>query len=184
MSEIKFACPQCQQHIACDGDYADMCIVCPACCQPMVVPILSATDPAHPAMCVVASVPSPRRRITSRLPALDLWTREQWEEHPDLAAIRTPAWIISALLTFIVAAVLKAMSVGAGWIILSTVIGAVISGAFIAKDTVLKSESPDYTDAGSIFADTMGGLLQVGFWVLALPALALGLLFIGCAACQ
>ena len=29
MKEIKFACPQCGQHIACDRDYADMCIAVP-----------------------------------------------------------------------------------------------------------------------------------------------------------
>ena len=44
MSEIKFACPHCSQHVACDRDYADMCVVCPSCGKPMEVPRLSAAD--------------------------------------------------------------------------------------------------------------------------------------------
>jgi hypothetical protein len=184
MSEIKFACPHCQQHIACDNDYADMCIVCPSCGRPMVVPVLSATDPAHPAMCVVASVPTPRRRPAPARPTLDLWTKEEWAGHPDLKAESTPVWIISALITFILAAVLKALSVSAGWIITFTIVGGLVSGCFMAKRTAFMPDTPDYTDAGSIFTSTLGDLFRVGIWILALPALGLGLLFIGCAACQ
>ena len=81
MSEIKFACPHCAQHIACDSDYADMCIVCPGCGKPMVVPILSAMDAAHPEICLVAATPALRPKFRSRIPALDPWTEDEWERH-------------------------------------------------------------------------------------------------------
>ena len=97
MSEIKFACPHCRQHIACDGDYVDMCIVCPSCGKPMVVPVLSATDAAHPDLLMVASTPTPRRRIQSRLPVLDPWTEEDWDDHfrhlTGAAPPSIPPWI-------------------------------------------------------------------------------------------
>jgi hypothetical protein len=38
MSEIKFSCPSCQQHISADAAYAGMQINCPACSSPMIVP--------------------------------------------------------------------------------------------------------------------------------------------------
>jgi hypothetical protein len=38
MSEIKFACPACQQHISADQGYAGMEINCPACSARMIVP--------------------------------------------------------------------------------------------------------------------------------------------------
>jgi hypothetical protein len=38
MSDIKFSCPSCQQHIQCEQGYAGMEIACPACHAKMVVP--------------------------------------------------------------------------------------------------------------------------------------------------
>lgn len=81
MSEIKFACPHCQQHIECSNEYADMIIACPACGQAMLVPILSARDSVHPGLVVVASTPARKRIVSSRVPKLDPWTEEAWEEH-------------------------------------------------------------------------------------------------------
>jgi DNA-directed RNA polymerase subunit RPC12/RpoP len=38
MSDIKFACPQCQQHIQCEEGYGGMEIACPACSTRIIVP--------------------------------------------------------------------------------------------------------------------------------------------------
>lgn len=38
MGEFKFTCPQCKQHIQCDGSYVGSQIKCPACQQTIVVP--------------------------------------------------------------------------------------------------------------------------------------------------
>src|SRR5215469_11577605 len=80
MSEIRFACPHCGQHIACDRDYADTSIVCPSCDRPMEVPRLSATQAPHPELLVVASPPRPKGRLSSRIPTIDLWTEAEWDE--------------------------------------------------------------------------------------------------------
>lgn len=40
MSEFKFNCPQCKQHIQCDASYAGSQINCPACRQAIIVPPL------------------------------------------------------------------------------------------------------------------------------------------------
>ena len=102
MSEIKFACPHCHQHIACASDYADLCIVCPSCGKPMVVPVLSASEATHPEMCVVASVPAPRQRFRSRVPILDPWTEEDWDEHyrkmTGESPHQAPPWVFVVLI--------------------------------------------------------------------------------------
>src|SRR5512137_2248189 len=121
MSEIKFACPHCGQHIACDRDYVDMCIVCPTCGKPMEVPRLSAAEASHPDMCVVASIPQPRQRFISRIPTIDLWKEEEWEERYRAAvtpAQQTPLWLLSAMGTVIAAALLKATMMPAWAVIL------------------------------------------------------------------
>jgi hypothetical protein len=78
MSEIKFACPHCSQHIACDGDYADAPIECPACGEPMIVPRLTA-HPSGSLPLVVASTPPPARPWKAQIP--NYWTEAQWERH-------------------------------------------------------------------------------------------------------
>src|SRR5262245_29752947 len=57
MSDIKFACPQCQQHIQCEPGYAGMEIACPTCSTRIVVPGTPAPAPA-PAL-AMAQAPSP-----------------------------------------------------------------------------------------------------------------------------
>lgn len=184
MSEIKFACPHCQQHIACDSDYADMTIVCPSCGKPMVVPALSATDPAHPAMRLVASVPTPRRRAANAPPPLDPWTQEQWQQNPSLKSEGTPAWIISGLLTFIVAAILKAAGANSFWVILVVAVGCLSSGILMAKRTTFLPGASDYSDFGDLFEGMLGDFVRVGIWILLLPVVGLGILFLGCATCH
>ena len=45
MSEFKFSCPQCGQHILCDALWSGRQINCPACQQPLVVPSLGPPVP-------------------------------------------------------------------------------------------------------------------------------------------
>ena len=103
MSEIKFACPHCAQHVACDSEYADMCIVCPGCGKPMLVPIMNATDDAHPKLVLVAATPAPRQKFRSRIPALDPWTEEEWEQHvkemPRSGMDQTQVWLLALLIS-------------------------------------------------------------------------------------
>jgi hypothetical protein len=59
MSEIKFACPSCQQHISADAGYAGMQITCPACNNAMVVPGTPAAPVAAPSAAAPAYAPPP-----------------------------------------------------------------------------------------------------------------------------
>jgi DNA-directed RNA polymerase subunit RPC12/RpoP len=62
MSDIKFACPACQQHISADQGYAGMEIACPACSARMIVPgtPVRASIPAPvPAPAYIPPPPSP-----------------------------------------------------------------------------------------------------------------------------
>src|SRR5262245_1574767 len=57
MSDIKFACPQCQQHIQCEPGYAGMEVACPTCSTRIIVP---GTAPAPvPAMAQAPAPPPP-----------------------------------------------------------------------------------------------------------------------------
>jgi len=48
MSEIKFACPHCRQHIACDDAYCGARIDCPGCQRELFVPRRAAFVPIQP----------------------------------------------------------------------------------------------------------------------------------------
>src|SRR3990172_7995828 len=81
MSEFKFACPICRQHIKSDSSVSGTHIECPTCFQKIVVPqapadtesklILSATQaPAKRAITEIASAPAPATRRPQWLPLL------------------------------------------------------------------------------------------------------------------
>jgi len=149
MSEIKFACPHCARHIASSSDYADMCIVCPGCSKPMLVPILSAMDAAHPGLCLVAATPAPRQRFRSRIPALDPWTEEEWERHaaetPDSGFGQFLPWLVPFLVLVPLLAVLVATTNGlrGGFVTpLGVVLGIICSSlaAWLAVRNLQRSE--------------------------------------------
>jgi len=57
MSDFKFACPQCQQHIACGPEYFGHQISCPACGAQMQVP--NPSPPAPPSSPLIPRPPAP-----------------------------------------------------------------------------------------------------------------------------
>jgi hypothetical protein len=57
MSDIKFACPHCQQHIQCEPGDAGMQIACPACSGSMVVPGQASAPVPAPAPVRVSGLP-------------------------------------------------------------------------------------------------------------------------------
>src|SRR5436190_21319759 len=83
MSEIKFACPHCRQHIACDNGYAGLDVECPSCGGMMVVPRLTVPGALHTGTVLVASTPSLAPRPVPQVPRLDTWSRSQWQQHYD-----------------------------------------------------------------------------------------------------
>jgi len=65
MSDIKFSCPQCQQHIQAEQAYAGVEISCPACNTRMVVPGTPVTIPPPPTAVAGTACPSCGARLAS-----------------------------------------------------------------------------------------------------------------------
>jgi hypothetical protein len=173
INEIKFACPYCNQHIACDASYRDYNIDCPACGNSMVVPHLTATDATHPAMVLVASAPSPKRSEPPPIPVMKGWTAQEWAQRSkSLGRVvqKTAAhWILSFIGTLIVAFVLRINRAGLWPILFCLILGGVLSAVLIAKDR-------RSTQAYSLIKG-LGIALAVA---IVIPVIGLGILFIGC----
>jgi len=174
MSDIRFACPHCSQHIVCDAGYRDLTIDCPACGKPMVVPRLSASDSEHPAMVVVASTPTPPRSPAQPLRA---WTEQEWaglsRQDPGRADAEAPHWVIAVVGTLILAFIFRIHRASFFVVAAVIVLGAVVSGMLLAKG---RSSSGAYS--------ILTGLGYAMVILIVLPIAALSILFIGCVACK
>jgi len=177
MSDIKFACPHCSQHIVCNADYCDLTIDCPACGNGMVVPRLTAADSMHPAMLIVASTPAPKHRAPAPIPTLRAWTEQEWAQQVHSiggAADKTaPHWVLSLFGTLIVVFVLKVNHAGVWPILVCLLLGAALSAVLLIKD---RKSAGAYT-----LLRGLGIALALCFL---LPVVALGVLFIGCMGCR
>src|SRR4051794_11129940 len=109
--EIKISFTYCIHHIAFDPRYPDFNIDCPACGNSMVVPHLQPSDPAHPAMVVMASTPGSTRPEAAPIPLPSLWSAQEWAQrsrHLAQAAEKTaPHWVLSFLAMLIVLFILR-----------------------------------------------------------------------------
>jgi|SRR5215471_20984328 len=81
MSEVKFACPHCAQHIACDDAYCGNPMVCPACGEKMFVPRLAAFTAPPPGKLTLALPVGTSARTTPHQPEFNAWTAEEWDKH-------------------------------------------------------------------------------------------------------
>ena len=109
MSEIKFACPHCAQHVsyvAGDSGDADTFIVCPGCGKPMPVPVTSAADTAPPKSRLATTTPASRRKSPPPIPKRDPATEEEWEAQVSALSAeprdQMPQWVYTVI--FIIAA--------------------------------------------------------------------------------
>jgi hypothetical protein len=124
MSDIKFSCPHCSQHIACDAQWSGLMIKCPDCQNDVIIPELpAAAKPAAAPMRITlapaASPPAPPPALMPPLPAHG--TRPM--HSPPLPSRPTPVdgeggrstkrqvifWAIAAIV------VLPALYFGFGW---------------------------------------------------------------------
>ena len=177
MSEIKFACPHCHQHIACDSDYASLGIECPACGGSLVVPRLTNAGFSHPDVVIVAPTPSPKHipapPVQSPLAMTDEQWRKNYAEVTGDSSGESTAWLLAAIGTLVVAVILKVNGFGfwpvVGWLLL----GCVVSGILIARSR---------DEGGSAGRQIFMVLMYVCATIVVLPAIAVGILFIGCAA--
>ena len=176
MSDIKFACPFCHQHITCDSQYCDATIDCPACANEMIVPRLTASESAHAHLLLVASPPGPKRPTSRPSPTVGALTERQWAERTrkfggsDKTA---PLWLLSLVASLIIAFVLKVNRAGIWPIMISLLAGAILSAFFMAKD--LRSAA-----AHSV----LKGLSLILALCVFVPLIAIGILFVGCMGCH
>ena len=179
MSEIKFACPHCHQHIACDSDYASLGIECPSCGGSLVVPRLTNAGCSHHDVVIVAPTAAPMRIPAPRVQPSLVMTDEDWRNNYTEMTGESPgestAWLLAAIGTLVVAVVLKANGLGFWPVVCWLLLGCVISGILIAR-----SRGEGGTARHQIFMV----LIYVCIAIVVLPAIAVGILFIGCAACH
>lgn len=176
MTDIKFACPHCRQHIACDGDYAELAIECPSCGGTMAVPRLTAASSEHGRMVIVASTMLPAPRPTQTIPPLGFWNEQRWtqqfsdktENNPVLAAL----WLAILFGTVVLTIVLITHRCSMGTILGCLVLGGVLTGFVMAKG-----------GQNSLAASLVSGVLFAIALVVLVPVMALAILFAGCTAC-
>ena len=87
MSEHKFACPSCGQHLSCEETLAGARIDCPACFGVIVVPTPAPSNPSGLTLAKMASRP---RRLYPVPADTKPWTEEEWNQH--VAEIEGPYW--------------------------------------------------------------------------------------------
>jgi hypothetical protein len=87
MNEIKFACPHCGQHVACNEGYCGYQIRCPACEGGLIVPRLAAfgfgaATKLSLAVPIATAIP---RQVAARGLAGDppVWTEQEWNRHDE-----------------------------------------------------------------------------------------------------
>src|SRR5882762_8894891 len=112
MNEIKFACPHCNQHIACDEGYCGYPIRCPSCEGGLIVPRLAAFGfgagtNLSLALPVATAVP---RQAAATLSGT-AWSEKKWDRHvTELEGLSAPdAWRGTILLLLFFAPALLAL---------------------------------------------------------------------------
>jgi hypothetical protein len=172
MSDIKFACPDCSQHIVCDDAWCGNAINCPGCGSAFLVPRLAAFAPPA-AGHLTLSLPVGSKAKAPTVPrALNFWTEADWESHASGITGRKPGaqWVIWILVfaPFPLALALMSRRAGANAIFACFIVSAVIAG-------IVAASRHDSGVQGACF----GVLSAVGMLCL-YAALAVGLLFVGC----
>jgi hypothetical protein len=82
MREIKFACPLCIQHIACDEAYCGYQIRCPSCDGGLIVPRLAAFGfGAATNLSLALPVATPVPRQSAATLSGNVWSEKKWERH-------------------------------------------------------------------------------------------------------
>jgi len=112
MREIKFACPHCGQHIACDEAYCGHQIRCPSCEGGLIAPRLAAFGfgaATNLSLALPVATPVPRQAAATLSEAA--WSEKEWDRHvADAGQLSaTPAWGGTILLLLFFAPALLAL---------------------------------------------------------------------------
>ncbi|MEY4385419.1 MAG: hypothetical protein RLY20_702 [Verrucomicrobiota bacterium] len=177
MNEIKFACPHCGQHIACDSSYAEIGIECPSCNGPLVVPRLSGNTTEAGGMVLVASSSAPATRPTQYIPPFTNASEPFWTgriaDVPKENPVMTTAWVACLFATFVLAFVLASKGLGMQALLSCVLVGGALTGYLRARGS--SRPTSEALLSGIVFAVAL---------VIVTPVLLVGILFIGCAACS
>lgn len=173
MSEIKFACPYCSQHIICDDAFCDERIQCPGCGKELFVPTLA------------AFIPLPAGNLALELPVASKERRpfpaggsELLDENgPDQRAVGRreakfplllPFWLL-LFLPFVLALVFARRRGGLVSIEYLFILFAIAAGFYLA---VVQKK----TEVGVV----LRGILYTIAMLFVFAVVAVGLLFVGC----
>ena len=173
MSEIKFACPHCSQHIACDDVYCGEQVDCPGCGRMLFVPPRATFIPLSAGNLTVTMPVAFKQPLYPRSSGLDVWTEESWEKHaaevePHQPPRMLPVWVL-LLLPFVLAFILITHRGGLASIEYGFILCALLAGFYLAK---IKQNS----GAGMVLA----GLVYSLGMLCVYAAMSFGLLFVGC----
>lgn len=76
---LKFECPHCQQHMACEQAHAGQLMVCPTCQGGLQIPWVP--QPDKPLSLKARTPPATHEPLYPRPASVDVWTEEEWNEH-------------------------------------------------------------------------------------------------------
>jgi|WetSurMetagenome_2_1015567.scaffolds.fasta_scaffold144764_3 hypothetical protein len=174
MSEIKFACPLCSQHIGCDDGYCGERIDCPGCGVEIFIPQRSAFIPLRSGGLTLTLPIASRERQYPRPATLEIWTREKWEQHAEASGAYPhlrllPMWLL-LLLPFALAFVLIMHGARVAAIGYVFVLCALVFGFYLG---LIQRKSG--------FEMVLMGLLYSFAMLCVYGVLSTGLLFFGCA---
>lgn len=177
MSEIKFACPHCRQHIICDSDYGGLPIDCPDCKGSLLVPRLPGKNRLKSDV-VLMGLPilqSGNRSETS--PPADFWTEAAWERnvrtHAGPLTKETRSWLVVLICAMVLAALVLIQGRNPWLSLLILMIGGVISVCLFPKG-----------DEATTNARIAKAIIWIFAVIVGLPLLMLAFLFAACAGCK
>jgi hypothetical protein len=174
MSDVKFACPHCEQHIACDSLYCGEKIACPGCKGTLYVPPLAAAIPLQTGGMSLAVPVASKERLHRSAVRTDAWTEQAWQQHAsELGAPPATSLWAFVVLPFFVALLLMSFHVSSSWIFLCFILLAVAAGFYFANRQ------------GTLTVATVSkGILYSLAMAAAYAVLGVGVLFVGCLACH
>ena len=173
MSEIKFACPHCALHIACDDIYCGERIDCPGCEWEMFIPPRSAFVHLQAGTMTLALPVAFKERPYPRSTTLDFGSGKRRsqpasESRDQQQPSSLPLWIL-LLLPFVMAFILMTHSGGVASMEYCFILCALLSGFYFAK---IKG----FSGLGLVLVGLLCSFVMIFVYII----LAFGLLFVGC----
>jgi hypothetical protein len=173
MSEIKFACPHCSQHIACDDIYCGERIDCPGCKKELFIPQRAAFIPLHSGNLTMALPIAAKEKPPASVAGLDLLTEEEWTDRASQSGALQPSrmlpvWIL-LFLPFVLALVLVVNRANPALLVYGFIFCALAVGLYLA--TIQKKSG-----VMSVLLGLLYSIVAFLFYAI----MAIGILFIGC----